>query len=78
MENVITYELLNRRYIKLSCENTNRARKVDTEEGYRKAQEREQLIRRAFFADVKKYLNSDLKPLPHPVTFGIRKSVGFR
>ena len=60
---VITYEVLNRRYTKLSCENTNRARKVDTSEGYKKAQEREQLIRRAFFADCKRYLDGDLKPI---------------
>lgn len=55
----MTYIELDRRYQKISAENTRRARKKDTAEAYRKAQEREQLIRRTFFADCKRYLNED-------------------
>lgn len=44
------------RYQSLSAENTRRARKIDTDEAYKKAQSREQLIRKAFFADCKRYL----------------------
>ena len=58
----MTYEELYRRYQKLSVENTQRARKVDTDEAYAWAQYRERLILRAFFADCKRYLNEDLKP----------------
>lgn len=56
------YEELDRRYQRLSHENMMRGRKRDTEKGYEKAQGREQLIRKAFLADCKKYLNEDLNP----------------
>lgn len=59
---VYEYADLARRYQKLSVENTQRARKVDTAEAYKWAQYRERLILRAFFADCKRYLNEDLKP----------------
>lgn len=52
----IDYYSLDRRYQRLSAENTRRARKIDTDEAYKKAQSREQLIRKAFFADCKRYL----------------------
>ena len=52
----IDYYSLDRRYKRLSAENTRRARKIDTDEAYKKAQSREQLIRKAFFADCKRYL----------------------
>lgn len=52
----IDYYSLDRRYQSLSTENTRRARKIDTDEAYKKAQSREQLIRKAFFADCKRYL----------------------
>ena len=58
----MTYEELERRYQRLSHENMMRGRKKDTAEGYEKARSREELIRRAFFADCKRYLNEDLKP----------------
>lgn len=54
--NYSEYEELDGRYRMLSCENTRRARKIDTDEAYKKAQSREQLIRKAFFADCKRYL----------------------
>lgn len=54
-----TYEKLNRRYQKLSHENMMRGRKKDTTEGYEKARSREQLIRKAFFADCKRYLDEN-------------------
>lgn len=59
---VMRYEELDGRYRLLSCENTRRARRIDTAEAYERAQSRERLIRRAFFADCKRYLNEDLKP----------------
>ena len=59
---MLKYEELDRRYQRLSVENTRRARRIDTAEAYERAQSREELIRRAFFADCKKYLNEDLKP----------------
>lgn len=59
---MLKYEELDRRYQRLSVENTRRARKKNTDEAYERAQSREELIRRAFFADCKKYLNEDLKP----------------
>ena len=56
MKTIYNYESLDRRYQKLSSENTKRARKKDTEEAYKKAKSREQLIRKAFFNDCKMYL----------------------
>ena len=53
----MTYEELERRYQRLSHETMMRGRKKDTAEGYEKARSREELIRRAFFADCKRYLN---------------------
>ena len=58
----MTYEELERRYQRLSNENMMRGRRKDTDRGYEKARSREELIRRAFFADCKRYLNEDLKP----------------
>ena len=58
----MSYEELDGRYRLLSCENTRRARRIGTDEAYERAQSREELIRRAFFADCKRYLNEDLKP----------------
>ena len=59
---VYEYVDLERRYQKLSTENTQRARKKDTAEAYEWAQYREKLILRAFFADCKRYLDEELKP----------------
>ena len=56
------YEVLDERYRLLSCENTRRARKIDTAEAYERARSRKRLIRKAFFADCKRDLNEDLKP----------------
>jgi hypothetical protein len=58
----MTYEDLERKYQRISAENTSRARKKDTAEAYDRAQSRERLIRKAFFNDCKKYLDGNLKP----------------
>ena len=58
----MTYEDIYRKYQRISHRNTMRARKVDTIEAYEKAQSRERLIRKALFADCRRYLNEDLKP----------------
>lgn len=52
----MTYDELDKRYQRLSVENTRRARKKDTAEAYEMARSREELIRRAFFADCRRYL----------------------
>ena len=59
---MMTYEDIYRKYQKISYRNTMRARKVDTDEAYEKAQSRERLIRKALFADCRRYLNEDMKP----------------
>ena len=51
----MTYDELDRKYQRISHENTLRARKKDTKEAYDKAQSRERLIRKAFFNDCRKY-----------------------
>lgn len=51
-----TYRDIWLRYQKLSHENFRRCHKKDTPEGYAFAQQREQLLVRAFFADCKRYL----------------------
>lgn len=55
----MTYIELNRKYQRISSENTRRARKIDTPEAYSRAQSREKLILKAFFNDCKKHLNPD-------------------
>ena len=57
----MTYEDIYRKYQRISYKNTMRARKVAAE-AYEKAQSRERLIRKALFADCRRYLNGDLKP----------------
>lgn len=52
----MTYDEIDRRYQRLSAENTRRARRRDTEEAYERARSREMLIRKAFFADCRRYL----------------------
>ena len=59
---MMTYEDIYRKYQKISYRNTMRARKVDTAEAYEKAQSLERLIRKALFADCRRYLNEDMKP----------------
>ena len=59
---MMTYEDIYRNYQRISYRNTMRARKVDTAEAYEKAQSRERLIRKALFADCRRYLNEDMKP----------------
>lgn len=59
---IITYEYLHLRYQELSHVNFRKCHKEDTKEGYERAQARERLLIRAFFADCKRYLNGDLKP----------------
>ena len=59
---MMTYEDIYRKYQRISYRNTMRARKVDTAEAYEKAQSRERLIRKALFADCRRYLNEDKKP----------------
>ena len=59
---MMDYWELERRYQRISAENTARARKADSTEGYAKAQSRERLIKKAFFADCKRYLDANLKP----------------
>ena len=44
-----------KKYRRLSVENTRRARKIDTKEAYELAQSRERLIKKAFFADCKRH-----------------------
>lgn len=58
----MTYEDIYRKYQRISYKNTMRARKTDTAEAYEKAQSRERLIRKALFADCRRYLDGDLKP----------------
>ena len=58
----MTYVELDRRYHRISHENTQRARKKDTAEAYEWAQQRERLITRAFFADCRRYLDENLEP----------------
>ena len=58
----MTYEDIYRKYQRISYKNTMRARKVDTAEAYEKAQSRERLIRKALFADCRRYLDGHLKP----------------
>lgn len=52
----MTYEDLDKKYQRLSHENTIRARKVDTLWAYEKAKNREKLIQKAFFNDCKRHL----------------------
>lgn len=52
----MTYDELDKRYQRLSHENMMRARKKDKAEAYEKAQKRERMILKAFFADCKRYL----------------------
>ena len=59
---MMTYEDIYRKYQRISYRNTMRARKVDTAEAYEKAQSRERLIRKALFADCRRYLNEEMKP----------------
>ena len=58
----MTYEDIYRKYQRISYMNTMKWRKVDTAEAYEKAQSRERLIRKALFADCRRYLNEDMKP----------------
>ena len=51
-----TYQEIDKRYQKLSHENFKRCHKLNTKEGYEKAQQRERLLKRAFLADCKRYL----------------------
>lgn len=55
---MLKYEELDRRYQRLSAENTRRARKRYTDEAYEKARRREEWILKAFFADCRRYLKS--------------------
>ena len=57
---MLKYEELDRRYQRLSAENTRRARKKNTDEAYEKARRREEWIRRAFFADCRRYLDLNM------------------
>lgn len=55
----MTYDDLFRRYQKLSCENTDRLRISRKRNRYEFAAARERLLRKAFFADCKRYLTPD-------------------
>ena len=55
----MTYHQLWLKYQRISNINTLRARKKDTPEAYERAQNREKLIMKAFFNDVKRYLKSE-------------------
>lgn len=54
----MTYDDIDRKYQRLSHENTLRARRKDTSESYVRAQNREKLLRKAFFRDCKRYLKT--------------------
>ena len=58
----IDYDFLWHRYQRLSHINFQQCHRIDTPEGYERAQIRERTLMRAFLNDCKRYLNEDLKP----------------